>query len=286
CSRPGTPTSASRTGTGAGRRAEDARRAGRDACLGWSLRASSPLAPSRPPGGDLDDAQGAVGERGGEGFALAHELGAARITPQAGEEAVAGGEDLGGALRGLGGPVPHRELDESQPFERRRPLRRRGGTPAGNLGCVAGLGAHEFLDGERAAAPEHPMRLAEGRQRVAQAGQRLEGPDVRGGRGAGGGGGGGGRTGAGRPAERRPRRGRPRGEGAAALCARARVSIAAASRVTGASDIASALPQNWPGRRARAKLASHVPTDRPIRPPGPRPAWYRRLPASLRRVAA
>ena len=29
-----------------------------------------------------------------------------------------------------------------------------------------------------------------------------------------------------------------------------------------------------------------MPTDRPIRPPGPRPAWYRRLPASLRRVAA
>src|SRR5206468_1172628 len=219
-----------------GRRAEDARRAGRDACLGWSLRASSPLAPSRPPGDDLDDAQGAVGERGGEGFALAHELGAARITPQAGEEAVAGGEDLGGALRGLGGPVPQRELDEAQPFERRRQLRRRGGTPAGNLGRGAGLGAHEILDGERAAAPAHPRRATSQRDvpprpaprsrtnsylrkmpRAARASSRWKPVPL---------------------GCSSPRYGRPRGNGAAALCARARVSIAAASRVTGASDIA------------------------------------------------
>jgi len=40
-----------------------------------------------------------------------------------------------------------------------------------------------------------------------------------------------------------------------------------------------------PTLRSR-KLASHVLANPPIRPPGPRPAWYRRLPASLKRVAA
>src|SRR5213593_394459 len=83
-----------------------------------------------------------------------------------------------------------------------------------------------------------------------------------------------------------PRYGRPRGAGAVALCARTRVSIAAASRATGASGMAGRLAQIWPRRCARGKLASHVLADPPIRPPGPRPAWYRRLPASLKRVAA
>src|SRR5438128_10546572 len=50
--------------------------------------------------------------------------------------------------------------------------------------------------------------------------------------------------------------------------------------------MARRLAQIWPRRCARGKLASHVLADPPIRPPGPRPAWYRRLPASLKRVAA
>src|SRR5437899_867261 len=50
--------------------------------------------------------------------------------------------------------------------------------------------------------------------------------------------------------------------------------------------MAGRLAQIWPRRCARGKLASHVLADPPIRPPGPRPAWYRRLPASLKRVAA
>src|SRR5438128_6611495 len=41
-----------------------------------------PGGPSGPPGDELDDAQRAVGERHGEGLALADELGAARIAPQ------------------------------------------------------------------------------------------------------------------------------------------------------------------------------------------------------------
>src|SRR5437870_12740415 len=50
--------------------------------------------------------------------------------------------------------------------------------------------------------------------------------------------------------------------------------------------MARRLAQIWPRRCARGKLASHVLADPPIRPPGPRPAWYPRLPASLKRVAA
>src|SRR5207245_8182641 len=97
---------------------------------------------SGPPGDELDDAQRAVGERRGEGLALADELGAARIAPQAGKEAVAGGDDLGGALGSLDGPVAQRDLAEAEALERGQSLRGRRRRPAGDGGCADRLGAN------------------------------------------------------------------------------------------------------------------------------------------------
>src|SRR2546428_13634082 len=100
-----------------------------------------PGGPSGPPGDELDDAQRAVGERRGEGFALADELGAARIAPQAGEETVAGGDDLGGALGSLGGPVAQRDLDEAAGPPRGPSLRGHGRRAAGDGGCPERIAA-------------------------------------------------------------------------------------------------------------------------------------------------
>src|SRR5205823_2071895 len=268
-----------RRGGGAGRGPRVPARDGLASATAAGLRRS----PSGPPRDDLHDAQRAPGERRGEGFALAHELGAARVAPQAGEEAVAGCEDLGGALGGLGGTVAQRDLDEAEALERGHSLCRSGRHPAGDIGRTGRIGAHQVLDRHRAAdlAPQtrrEPARgAAEARAHVedelvlaedAACGEGVEQVEA----------------GAARALEpevgeaaRRRRRG----------LVRAHEGLDRGSEPRyGRLGHRSRLPQIWPGSRARAKLTSRVLADPPIRPPGPRPAWYRRLPASLKRVAA
>src|SRR2546422_11014576 len=111
-----------------------------------------PGGPSGPPGDELDDAQRAVGERRGEGLALADELGAARIAPQAGKEAGAGGDDLGGALGSLGGPGAQRDPDEAEALERGHSLPGRGRRPPRGGGRADRLRANQILEGAGAAA--------------------------------------------------------------------------------------------------------------------------------------